>query len=176
MLSFIQINLHKASQATLMLGGQFEGKNQMVALITEPYTYKNKITGMPKGVKIVSAKLKESEPGPRAGIASSVDLKITAMDNWCSRDCAVALTTIRGVRTVLVSLYLDINKEIQPAWLGKLMEMITDKGYPVILGVDSNAHSCLYGPENNARGDAFEDFVLQHGLRERTREICQPLK
>ena len=30
--------------------------------------------------------------------------------------------------------------------------------------MDSNAHSSLYGPSNNARGDQFEDLVLQHGL------------
>ena len=29
---------------------------------------------------------------------------------------------------------------------------------------DSNAHSALYGPCNNARGDQLEDLVLQHGL------------
>ena len=44
------------------------------------------------------------------------------------------------------------------------MKMIDDKGLPLIMGVDSNAHSSLYGPSNNTRGDDFEDFILQYGL------------
>ena len=42
--------------------------------------------------------------------------------------------------------------------------MIVGKQFPVVIGVDSNAHSTLYGPDNNTRGEAFEDFVLQYGL------------
>ena len=30
--------------------------------------------------------------------------------------------------------------------------------------MDSNAHSSLYGPDNNARGDELEDFILAHSL------------
>ena len=95
---------------------------------------------------------------------ASLDVNLTSMDSWCSRDCAVALARIGGTQTVLISLYLDITMEVQPAWLDDLMDMIDRKRYPVIMGIDSNAHSTLYGPDNNARGHAFEDFVLQYGL------------
>ena len=164
MLSFTQINLHKATQATLLAGREMEGSKQSILLVTEPHTNYNKITSMPKGTKTVSARLKITDLPTRAGIIASVDVNLTAMESWCNRDCAVALTRIRGVQTVLVSLYLDINTEVQPGWLDKLMEMIDGKGYPVIMGVDSNAHSGLYGTDTNARGNDFEDFVLQYGL------------
>ena len=32
------------------------------------------------------------------------------------------------------------------------------------MGVDSNAHSQLYGPDTNKRGEAFEEFILMQGL------------
>ena len=51
------------------------------------------------------------------------------------------------------------------------MSMIEQKGYPLIMGVDSNAHSSLYGPGNNARGNEFEDFILQRGLQVENRGL-----
>ena len=164
MLSFTQINLHKAAQATVLAGGGLEGKKSSILMVTEPHTTYGKINGMPKGTKVIHARCVDTNQPPRAGIVSSLDVKLTAMESWCGRDCAVALARIGGDWTVLVSLYLDITLEVQPEWLDKLMDMIEDKGYPVIMGVDSNAHSSLYGPDTNHRGTAFEDFILQYGL------------
>ena len=141
-----------------------EEKRQQIVLVTEPYTVASKIVGLPGGTKSVTARLKGNDR-PRAGIIASLDVNLTAMDSWCNRDCAVALTRVGGVQTVIVSLYLDINLEVQPRWLDQLMEMIEAKRFPVIMGIDTNAHSTLYGPSNNARGNAFEDFVMQYGLR-----------
>ena len=148
----------------MMVAGELEGKKQTILMVTEPHTVKNKITGMPKGTKSIFANLKDNEQNPRAGIVASLDVKLTAMDSWCNRDCAVALARIGGTQTVIVSLYLDIKKEVQPSWLDELMEMIDRKDFPVIIGVDSNAHSSLYGPDSNMRGSSFEDFILQYGL------------
>ena len=33
-----------------------------------------------------------------------------------------------------------------------------------MVGADSNAHSHLWGPDQNARGDAFEDLISQNDL------------
>ena len=165
MLSFTQVNLHKAAQATSLLARGLEGKKQSIMLVTEPYTVRNGITGMPRGTKVVYSRASDQLGPPRAGIVSSIDVNLTAMDSWCGRDCAVALAKVGGVQTIIVSLYLDIKLEVQPAWLDKLMAMIDLKSYPVLIGVDSNAHSTLYGPDSNARGSAFEDFILHYGLK-----------
>lgn len=165
MLNFIQINLHKSSHANIMVGGEMEGKNQLVVLATEPHTTYNKITNMPKGTKsIFDRSLKPTDKAPRAGIIASNDLHITAMESWCKRDCAVALMKIGGKQTLIASVYLDINEPVRPTWLDDLMAMAETKHLPVLLGVDSNAHSVLYGPDNNPRGDGIEDFILQQGL------------
>ena len=52
----------------MLVGKGLEGQGQSIVLMTEPYTYDNKITGMPKGTKTVQAKLKDKTKPPRAGI------------------------------------------------------------------------------------------------------------
>ena len=165
MLNFIQINLHKSSQANILVGGEMEGKSQIVVLATEPHTTYNKITNVHRGAKsIFDRSLKVTDRAPRAGIIASKDVQITAMESWCRRDCAVALVKVAGQQTLVASIYLDINEPVRPEWIDKLLDMAADKHMPVLLGIDSNAHSVLYGPDNNARGDGLEDFILQQGL------------
>ena len=139
-----------------------EGGKQAITLMTEPYTFDNKVAGLPRGTRAVYSR--QAGVSPRACIVSSLDVRLTAMENWCRRDCAVALARIGGVQTIIISLYMDIQMEVQPEWLDDLLAMIDRKKYPVIMGVDSNAHSSMYGPSNNARGSAFEDFILQLSL------------
>ena len=45
------------------------------------------------------------------------------------------------------------------------MDMVDSRGLPIIIAMDSNSHSSLFGPDNNKRGDELEDFVLRHGLQ-----------
>ena len=121
MLSFTQVNLHKATQATVLVGRGLEGSAQSVVLATEPYTFSNKVTGIPNRAKLVHVRNKDA---PRACIITTPDVQITAMESWCNKDCAVALAKIGGRQTVIVSLYLDIKLEVQPPWLDRLMQMI----------------------------------------------------
>ena len=109
MLSFTQINLHKATQATMVLGAGLGGCKQKVVLMTEPYTYDGKIAGIPRGTKLIHARNLTGGQAPRAGIVASLDVNMTAMDTWCNRDCAVALARVGGKPTVVVSMYMDIN-------------------------------------------------------------------
>ena len=165
MLSFTQVNLHKATHATVLLGQALENKTQVISLVTEPHTVAGRITGMPPGACVISDKsIQPDQPGPRAGIIASRDVKLQAMDAWCHRDCAVAIAPLHGRRTLLASVYLDIREPAVPTWLTRLLDMAEQKNLPILLGMDSNAHSSLYGPDNNRRGDEIEDFILQHGL------------
>ena len=120
---------------------------------------------MPRGLKIISDKrIGPSDPGPRAGLLVSNDLTASALESWCSRDCAAAVAKLHGHQVLIASVYLDITQPVTPAWLSELLTMAEDKQLPVILAMDSNAHSSLFGPDNNTRGDALEEFILQHGL------------
>ena len=79
MLKFTQINLHKAHQATLLLGQEMEGQTQVISLVTEPQTTSGKITGMPRGTTVISDKRcnsAHSSQGPRAGIVADRGLQL----------------------------------------------------------------------------------------------------
>ena len=147
-----------------MLAGQ-ELKGQSICMVTEPYTTHGFITGFSRQhVLVFDRKNKNRNLPPRAGIVADKSLGVTAMESWCSRDCAVATVKLHGKQTILVSLYLDINKPVVSPGLTDLMTMIDKKRCAVIICADSNAHSTLYGPDNNRRGDALEDFIIQNGL------------
>ena len=136
-----------------------------IYLITEPHTISNKLHGFPRGTTLVyDREIASNKPGPRAAIIASKDTQVTTLSQWCHRDCAVGLAQINGRLTVLASVYLDIRKPVRPQWLDDLVRMAESKSYPIIICADSNAHSSLFGPDNNARGDELEDFVLHHGL------------
>ena len=57
---------------------------------------------------------------------------------------------INNKSTLLVSVYLDITllHTISPT-LHKVMQYAELKGFGIILGMDSNAHSTSYGPDSN---------------------------
>ena len=101
---------------------------------------------------------------PRAAILATKDVAATALDNLCNRDCAAALVKLHGQQILIASIYLDIRKNVTPDWLLKITNTAASKGWPLILGIDTNAHSSLYGPDNNPRGDDLEDFILTHSL------------
>ena len=139
-----EINLHKSSHATTLAAGLLEGTSRA-------------------GVYHRSKEPRDSPP--RAAIFASRDIGVNSLDSWCSRDCAVGVARIHGRPVLLVSIYMDIKLPVEQQWLTDLMSMIQSKGYPVIMGIDSNAHSTLYGPDNNARGDDMEDFILRHAFQ-----------
>ena len=72
MIEFVQLNLHKASHATVLLSQTMEGKSNSVYLLTEPHTIKGRITGLPRGTTVVYDRSKQSStcllytsPSPR---------------------------------------------------------------------------------------------------------------
>ena len=162
---FIQVNLRKAEQAALLLGRELEGKTSSIVLLTEPRTVNGQVTSLPRGCKLIYRRTTHpSQQAARAAILVTNDLSATALDTLSDRDCAAALVKIHGKCTLIASIYLDIRKPVNPDWLTRLINTATSKGWPLILGIDSNAHSSLYGIDNNARGDEFEDFILTHSL------------
>ena len=92
MLSFVQLNLHKAEQASVLLGQGLQDRSRCISLMTEPFTVQHCITNMPKGVKLIYAK--STSASLRAAILASKDLTITALDSHCNRDCAAGITTV----------------------------------------------------------------------------------
>ena len=66
---------------------------------------------------------------------------------------------------MIASIYLDINLPVVPDWFRRLVDFGKGKSYGFILGLDTNAHSLLYGPDSNSRGEDLESFIISEGLR-----------
>ena len=59
---------------------------------------------------------------------------------------------------------MDIKAEMVPKWLEKVEEYASSRKIPIIIGMDSNAHSSLYGYESNSRGEELEEFIINRGF------------
>ena len=59
---------------------------------------------------------------------------------------------------------MDITVNVYPQTLIKLIQHCTSSGDKLIIGMDSNAHSVLWGNETNSRGEWLEEFILDSNL------------
>ena len=101
---------------------------------------------------------------PRAAIRISRRLNSVELTEFCNQDRSSCLVKCRGFNLIVVSQYCDIKKPAVPEGLVEIVERCRDKNTPLIIGADSNAHSTLWGPDNNPRGLDMEGFIAQHNL------------
>ena len=59
---------------------------------------------------------------------------------------------------------MDIRLDMVQPWLLKILEYANKKRYPLFIGMDSNAHSTLYGNVTNTRGEELEELFIKYGL------------
>ena len=64
----------------------------------------------------------------------------------------------------MASINLDITFPVTPDWLKDLLTYVGEHPSGLLLALDSNSHSTLYGPDQNPRGTDLEDFLFRHGL------------
>ena len=106
--------------------------------------------------------------GLRRHIRSAIFLKNTSLDltivpQFTSPDFVTV--QIEGQATMLCSAYLDINKEVWPDILQNLTAHCRRKRIKLVLGLDCNAHSALWGCDtSNGRGDDLDERIIQNGL------------
>ena len=153
--------MHRAQTAAAFLQSTLTEPSQ-IGLLTEPYAYKNKCIALPAGFKAVPRNATEQRP--RAAIFHHHSLELVEIRHLSSRDCVVAL--VPGPDPiVVVSMYLDILEEIRSDWLRQITNFAAEKQYKLVIGMDSNAHSTLFGgDQTNSRGEALEEIILQLGL------------
>ena len=142
MIDFVQLNMKKSYLAAVELGKNTGGnRNSLICMVTEPYRKEGKVCSIPKGFRCISSK-----ENARAAIFWSRDLNVYKVDALSNQDCAVGLTRIDRLNVLIVSVYLDINLPTIPCWLQRIVSYSNKKKYPIIFGVDTNAHSVLFGP------------------------------
>ena len=87
------------------------------------------------------------------------------VESLSTPDMAVIHTKVENQETLVVSSYLDINNdEVITNELEEMLAFATGKGWAVLIGMDSNCHSVIYGLETNSRGEKLEEFLAETGL------------
>ena len=157
----IQVNLNKSNLASALLVNGLIFQDS-IAFITEPYVAYDKVVSMPKGYSTFPSHAIPN--GPRAALSIPKILSPIALDHLSCRDCAAALLQCNGEKFLAVSAYLDINLEVVPDWLSSVVSYSDEHNYPLLLCMDSNAHSQFYSDRQNHRGDLLEEFIVLHGL------------
>lgn len=158
---FRQVNLHRAFLAATELKQKVQS-NPTVCLLTEPYQTKNRLAELPQNHVCFPSTIQQHRP--RTAIFVPSNIPHVFLKHLSGQDITVVLLNTECGKLLIASIYLDSDDLVVPEWLTKLMDYIDEKNLPSIIGFDSNAHSTLYGPDTNARGKRFEDFIMQHNL------------
>ena len=152
---FGQINLAKRVDAVTELNK----RNFDITLITEPQTANGKVTGL-NNKSVVAA----SQGNPRACLTTN--LPCWKHEELTCRDMAVAIVKPgTGTDLCVSSLYLDINLAVRFEGLRELTNFCKKGNLPLIVGMDSNAHSGLWGgADENKRGEELVEYLLELNL------------
>ena len=102
---------------------------------------------------------------PRTAIYTSKSIKAWYIESLSHRDLTAIVVKINNRETLILSVYLDSELKVIQPWLTAAMTFATNRGYAVLIGMDSNCHSELYGTETNKRGEQLEDFIGHYNLK-----------
>ena len=154
--------MQKARHAQIeMLNKLNKGKNPFLILTQEPYCYKTTLALLPQNAKTIPS---DRTGHPRASITTSNRLQMAEISELKHRDLAAGLVTLEGKKTVVISVYLDITQDPVPEHLVKAINYCKQKRFSILIGMDSNAHSDIWGHNNNRRGNELVDYIVQEGL------------
>ena len=81
------------------------------------------------------------------------------------RDMAVGLIKLDNKDVMIISVYCDIKADPIPEFLKQALDYGEKRGYSILIGADTNAHSTMWGHETNQRGSRFEDFIQDYDLQ-----------
>ena len=162
-----QFNSHKSRVGINCLSSYLLDHNitSFICLLQEPYVFKGRVAGMPSSSIVFSVPGTKDNP-TRAAIWASPDLNIVFNPELSDPDTAtVTWVDANGVLRQICSVYCDILKDSINDTLKDAVSNANHLSRPNIIGLDTNAHSGLWGSEDeNQRGREFEDFILQNDL------------
>ena len=126
-----------------------------IACIQEPNISNGKPTGFPSKTVLFSSN------NPRAAIVALKNARVTQLAHISSRDSTWAQLHYGNNKLSICSFYSDIN--LNRINLG--LQNHNFMGSKLLIVGDSNAHSTLWGSqENNTRGDIWEQYVVHNNL------------
>ena len=133
-----------------------------ICLCQEPYVYQNNALMQPRtSLKYIGGQGNH----PRTAIYTSEAIKAWYIESLSHRDLTAIVVNINRRETLILSVYLDSKLKVIQPWLTAAMTFANSRGYAIIIGMDSNCHSKLFGLETNKRGEQLEDFIGHYNLR-----------
>ena len=165
-MKLLQLNMHKSKDSTALLVRNLTNEKHFINLLQEPHIdSKGNIPNYPRHINKFS-----SGCIPRTCIISSKDQNLWLDTRFSSRDITTCLWVTgdpHQPEILISSVYLDIEKNGDnqiPLELSKLVSHSSRNHKPLIICMDSNSHSTLWGLETNNRGEILEEFILTNDL------------
>ena len=163
MIEVIQINLHRSETATNALMDVLNKGKTHIALIQEPWTFRNKVNGL----NHVNYQLFYANNGtrPRTCIICHKNLSFLFSPELSTSDATV-LRQGNG-SMYLASVYLPFDSPTLPpsSELQRLVTKVKQTGNEVLVGCDANSHHISWGSTNtNKRGQALVEFLNTNDL------------
>ena len=158
-----QVNLQHSKMGQIHINNWIDwNKNsRYICLVQEPYINGQILSNQPRTAMKYTGSVKNS---PRTTIYTSRSIQAWFIDELSNRDATVIVVRLNRRQTLIASIYLDYNEEVVQPWLNKILDFAKHRGYAILLGLDSNCHSTLYGHETNPRGAKLEDFIAANRL------------
>jgi len=148
------INLQKSKAASTELNK----RDYKLAFITEPNCYNGRVRMLDAAHGDIHAHVGGV---PRAALRVAKDLAPWNVTDFTDEDMCTVAFKIDGSLVYVCSAYLDIKFDIRKPLMVRLMDECEDKRIPLIIGMDSNAHSTLWGCQTaNKRGTDLEDLLI----------------
>ena len=132
-----------------------------ICLCQEPYVLNSKASMQPR---TSNNYIGGNGDTPRTAIYTSKNIPAWFIESLSNRDITTIIIKINRRETMVCSIYLDSKQPVLQDWLTKAMEFANHRGYAILLALDSNCHSELYGLETNVRGEQIEDFIGKYKL------------
>ena len=155
-----QLNCHHSKDVAAEMRIRMTENPGAIWFLQEPYTYKGKVMGIDRWFYTAF----HCANKPRAAIVAPKRYNLLLESEFLDRDIVAVRLTDTGA--TLVSFYADIGERSLSQKLHNLLEEVTSQRRgSIYIHADSNAHSTIWGcPENNTRGDLWEDLIFRYGL------------
>ena len=163
-IKFLQLNLQHSKMAQINVSNWIDKHRNVpyVCLCQEPYVYQNNALMQPQtSHKYIGGQGNH----PRTAIYISKTIKAWFIETLSHRDLTAIVVKINNRETLIISAYLDRKEKVIQPWLVEAMNFANHRGYAILIGMDSNCHSELFGLETNKRGEHIEYFIGQYNLK-----------
>ena len=147
---FLQLNLQHSKMAQITVGNWIDKQKDglYLCLCQEPYVYQNNALMQPNAsMKNIGGQGNH----PRTAIYTSKAIKAWFIVSISHRDLTAIVVKIYNRETLIISIYLDSKLRVIQPWLTTAMDFASNRGYAVIIGMDSNCHSKIWTRNNHER-------------------------